>query len=67
MLAPIQGIISIYDLQTLKRRKVLQASEVGSQVGPRALMSGIAECCATWSSRCTSLIKQWYCGAHCRS
>jgi len=26
-----QGVISVYDLQTLKRRKVLQAAEVGSQ------------------------------------
>jgi hypothetical protein len=32
MRASPQGVISVYDLQTLKRRKVLQAAEVGSQV-----------------------------------
>eukprot|EP00983_Pelagomonas_calceolata_P113431 1159984-Pelagomonas_calceolata.AAC.3 len=37
-----KAIITVYDLQTLKRRKVLVAPDVGSKVGGRALVAALA-------------------------
>lgn len=47
-----KAIITVYDLQTLKRRKVLTAPEVGSKVGRAGAGAGRAAGGAAWHVAC---------------